>query len=234
MSQRTTEHEHGGSQLAELRRLLRERPPMARELPAFDPAAAPDEPAPLYVDWLLEAVEAGVPDAQVVTVSTVDEHAHPDARILVLRDVDVARGAWSFHADARSPKGRQLAAAPWAALTAYWPALGRQVRVRGPVEAVELASAPPDVRGLSPAAHVATLVGRQSTPLAGPEEFERAWQSAAALRERDASVAAPGHTRYTVLAEQVEFWQGDRDRRHVRLAYRRRPDDSWHRGLLWP
>ncbi|WP_280716461.1 pyridoxine 5'-phosphate oxidase C-terminal domain-containing protein [Kitasatospora sp. MAP5-34] len=220
--------------MEELRRLLRERPPMARELPGFDPAVAPAEPAPLYVEWLLGAMTADVPDAQVVTVSTVGEDSHPDARMLVLRDLDVARGAWSFQADARSPMGRQLAVSPWAALTSYWPALGRQIRLRGRVEALDLAWAAPDVRGLSPAAHIATLVGRQSLPLSGPAEFERAWESAAALRERDPSTPAPGHTRYSVLAEEVEFWQGDQHRRHVRLAYRRQDDGSWRRRLLWP
>ncbi|GAA2148886.1 pyridoxal 5'-phosphate synthase [Kitasatospora kazusensis] len=220
--------------MEQLRRLLRERPPMARELPVFDPAAAPPDPASLHVEWLLGAMAAEVPDAQVVAVSTVGEDHHPDARMLVLRDIDVAHGAWSFQADARSPKGRQLAAAPWAALTSYWPALGRQIRLRGPVEAVGLERAVPEVRGLSPAAHVAALVGRQSLPLSGPAEFERAWDAAAALRERDPATAAPGHTRYSVLAEEVEFWQGDQHRRHVRLVYRRREDGGWHRGLLWP
>ncbi len=220
--------------LEALRKLLRDRPPMARELPAFDPAAAPADPAALYVEWLLAALAADVPDAQVVTVSTVAEDGHPDARMLVLRDIDVRRGAWTFHADARSPKGRQLAATPWAALTSYWPALGRQIRLRGRVEAVSLEQAAPEARGLSPAAHIATLVGRQSLPLAGPAEFERAWESAAALRERDPATAAPGHTRYAVLAEEVEFWQGDQHRRHVRLAYRRQDDGGWHHGLRWP
>lgn len=220
--------------LAELRQKLRGSPPMARELPSFDTATTPAEPASLFVDWLLQAFEAEVPDAQVLTVSTVAEDAHPEARVLVLRDVDVARGSWSFVADARSPKGRQLAATPWAALTAYWPALGRQVRVRGPVEAVDLARASPEERGLSPAAHLATLVGRQSRPLSGAEEFEQAWAAAQTLLKGDPLTAAPGHTRYSVLAEEVEFWQGDRNRRHVRLRYRRRGDGSWERGLLWP
>jgi pyridoxine/pyridoxamine 5'-phosphate oxidase len=39
-----------------------------------------------------------------------------------------------------------------------------------------------------------------------------------------------------VLAHEMppfEFWQADRDRRHVRLRYRR-AGDGWARELLWP
>lgn len=109
--------------------------PMARELPPFDPDATPAEPGPLFVEWLLGAFEAGVPDAQVITLSTVDPDGMPDARVLVLRDVDTEQGGWVFWTDAGSPKGRQLAERPAAAITVYWPQLGRQVRIRGEVEA---------------------------------------------------------------------------------------------------
>jgi pyridoxamine 5'-phosphate oxidase len=36
-----------------------------------------------------------------------------------------------------------------------------------------------------------------------------------------------------LTAEEVEFWQGDPERRHVRLQYQR-TGDGWTRQLLWP
>ncbi|MFF4650657.1 pyridoxal 5'-phosphate synthase [Streptomyces sp. NPDC001380] len=224
----------GGRAEGPLAALLRGRPPMARELPSFDVGHVPDEPGPLFVDWLLQAFEADAPDAQVVTLSTVDADGRPDARMLVLRDVDVARGAWWFAADADSPKGRQLAATPWAALTVYWPAQGRQVRLRGRVETGDPRLAAADFLGRSPASRVAGLVGRQSERLQGPGELDAAWQEAAALMDADPGFVAPGHTLYGLVADEVEFWQGDRHRRHVRLAYTRHADGTWGRGLLWP
>ncbi|MFD5564306.1 pyridoxamine 5'-phosphate oxidase family protein [Kitasatospora griseola] len=100
--------------------------------PAPDPAA-PADPAAVFTAWLLDALAAGVPDAQVMTLSTVDAEGRPDARVLVLRDVDRAAGAWHFWTEPGSPKARQFAARPDAALTFYWPQPGRQVRLRGPV-----------------------------------------------------------------------------------------------------
>ncbi|WP_055586777.1 pyridoxine/pyridoxamine 5'-phosphate oxidase [Peterkaempfera griseoplana] len=224
----------GGGEAGSLAEVLRGRPPMARELPSFDTGRAPDRPGPLFEEWLLGAVRAGVPDAQVVTLSTVDADGRPDARVLVLRDVDAERGAWWFAADADSPKGRQLAATPWAALTVYWPALGRQVRLRGRVETGGAEQAAADFRLRSPAARIAVLVGRQSERLDGDAELADAWREAEAVLDRDPQTVAPSHTLYAVVADEVEFWQGDPGRRHVRLAYTRNPDATWRRGLLWP
>ncbi|GAA3216786.1 pyridoxine 5'-phosphate oxidase C-terminal domain-containing protein [Dactylosporangium siamense] len=41
------------------------------------------------------------------------------------------------------------------------------------------------------------------------------------------------HTIYTVRPKSVEFWQGEEERRHIRLRYRR-AGDEWVRDRLWP
>ncbi|MFI6444963.1 pyridoxal 5'-phosphate synthase [Kitasatospora sp. NPDC050543] len=217
--------------------LLLGRPPMARELPSFDPYRAPAGPGQLFVDWLVDAVEAEVPDHQVVTLSTVDADGAPDARVLVLRDVDVARCGWVFATADDSPKGRQLAAHPAAAMTLYWPLLGRQVRIRGEVEQARSEVAAAEFLTRSPGARVAALVGRQSEVLESPAVYEAAADVARRALAQEPGTIAPGHAVYTLWAHEVEFWQGDADRRHVRLRYVRSGDgrrDSWARTMLWP
>lgn len=46
-------------------------------------------------------------------------------------------------------------------------------------------------------------------------------------------LVADHHTVHTVAPDEVEFWQGERDRRHVRLRYRR-TDDGWTQEMTWP
>ncbi|MFD0259220.1 pyridoxal 5'-phosphate synthase [Kitasatospora indigofera] len=241
--------------------LLFGRPPMARALPFFDPERAPDAPGPLFADWLAGAFAAGVLDPQVVTLSTIGTDGAPDARALVLRDVDADGGAWVFAIDADSPKGRQLAGHPVAAMTLYWPAQGRQVRVRGTVEAAPPAVSAAEFATRSPGARAATLVGHQSEPLPSPAAYDLAAEEVARRLELDPAVVAPTHTVYTLRAREVEFWQGDQSRRHVRLHYRRTDAEAggavageaatggaaageapagdhapagWQRTLLWP
>ena len=55
----------------------------------------------------------------------------------------------------------------------------------------------------------------------------------------DPGLVAPGWTLYALTADEAEFWQGDEDRRHVRLRYWRAGSGSgsgsgWARELLWP
>ncbi|MFB6894743.1 pyridoxal 5'-phosphate synthase [Kitasatospora sp. NPDC056327] len=217
--------------------LMLGRPPMTRPLPTFDAEAAPAEPGPLFVDWLATALHAGVLDPQVFTLSTVDADGMPDARVLVLRDVDPAGTGWVFSTAADSPKGRQLADHPAAALTVYWPQLGRQVRVRGTVERAADQVAGAEFATRSPAARIGALVGRQSEPLGSPAEYEEAVAVARRRLETTPDAVAAGHAVYTLWAHEVEFWQGDAERHHVRLRYTRTGPvrtPEWSRTLLWP
>lgn len=67
-----------------------------------------------------------------MTLSTVDPHGVPDARVVVLKDVDA--DGWAFASTKTSAKGSQLEASSHAALTFCWQPVMRSVRVRGPVE----------------------------------------------------------------------------------------------------
>jgi pyridoxamine 5'-phosphate oxidase len=201
------------------------------ELPAFDPASAPGAPLALFHAWFTEAVAAGQPEPHTMTLSTADEHGRPDVRTLLLHDAD--RRGWHFATHATSRKGRQLAARPEAALGFYWAAQGRAVRLRGRVAAQGADESRADLRARSTGALASALVGRQSEVLPSAPELTRANEAAweRARNEPDADV--PSWTLYVLVPDEVEFFQGDAGRSHVRLRYLRE-EDSWHRELLWP
>ena len=114
-----------------LRERLRALPVLGTDLPGLDPDAAPDDPVDLFVAWLEDAVDAGLPAPHAATLSTADAGGRVDARTLILQDV--GPDGWSFATRSDSPKGAALAENPHAALTFLWRERGRQVRVRGPV-----------------------------------------------------------------------------------------------------
>ncbi|MFE1896360.1 pyridoxal 5'-phosphate synthase [Streptomyces yangpuensis] len=201
-------------------------------LPGFDTGAAPGEPVALFREWFVHAARAGQPEPHTMSLATVDGEGRPDVRTLMLHDVD-GRG-WHFASHATSAKGVQLAARPEAALGFYWPSVGRQVRVRGTVTACGPEESRADLAVRSRGALAAALTGRQSEVLGSVEELARvsaaAWERAGS--EPDAP--APTWTRYVLAPAEVEFFQGDAARRHVRLRYRRTAGGSWVRELLWP
>ncbi|MFF9816558.1 pyridoxal 5'-phosphate synthase [Streptomyces sp. NPDC014006] len=217
--------------LHELLRSLRVWDPEVTRLPSLDPDAAPADPLALFEEWFADAVAAGQPEPHTMSLATADAEGLPDVRIVMLHGADA--DGWAFASHAVSHKGRQLAARPYAALCFYWPVLGRQVRVRGPVTVAPPAQAQADLHARSTGALAAALTGRQSEPLESVEELRRASQAAWDRARREPDAQAPTWTLYRLRPEEVEFFQGDEARRHVRVAYRRQ-DGEWVRGLLWP
>ena len=111
--------------------MLRALPDFPDELPDFDPASAPADPAELFRLWLDEALRAGVPQPNACSLATADEHGRPSSRMLILKDID--DDGWHFATSRASRKGRELSANPHAALNFFWQQQGRQVRVAGSV-----------------------------------------------------------------------------------------------------
>lgn len=201
------------------------------ELRPFAPESAPAEPLPLFTTWFADAVAAGQTEPHTMSLATADEEGRPDVRTVMLHGADA--DGWSFATHVGSRKGRQLTARPYAALGFYWPVLGRQVRVRGPVTAAPSTESQADLHARSTGALAAALTGRQSEVLDSLEELARVSAESWARAQQDPSAPAPTWTLYRLLPEEVEFFQGDERRQHVRLNYRRTPD-GWTRELLWP
>ncbi|MFJ3304628.1 pyridoxal 5'-phosphate synthase [Streptomyces sp. NPDC086549] len=219
--------------LHELLRSLRVWAPGVTELPPFDPATAPASPLPLFTTWFAEAVAAGQDEPHTMSLATTDENGHPDVRIVMLHGADA--DGWAFATHATSRKGHELAAHPYAALAFYWPVLGRQVRVRGPVTSAPSEESQADLHARSTGALAAALTGRQSEVLGSVEELRQASEAAWERARRNPTALSPTWTLYRLRPEEVEFFQGDPDRRHVRLLYRRAHEgEGWSRELLWP
>ncbi|MFE3018104.1 pyridoxal 5'-phosphate synthase [Streptomyces sp. NPDC059256] len=201
-------------------------------LPAFDPTDAPDAPLSLFQHWFAEACAARQPEPHTMSLATVDEEGRPDVRIVVMHDADPA--GWHFATHSTSAKGRQLAAVPEAALGFYWATQGRQVRVRGTVTASDAQQSLADLHARSTGALAAALTGRQSEVLDSLAELNRASRAAWERARTEPDAPVPSWTRYVLEPHEVEFFQGDAERRHVRLHYRGGPGRGWRRELLWP
>jgi pyridoxamine 5'-phosphate oxidase len=217
--------------MGELADVLR-RIPVFQRLPLpFDTDDLPTNPQQLFASWLSDALAANAPEPHAMVLSTVDAHGRSDARTLILKDVD-ERGWW-FASSADSPKGIQLAKHASAALTFYWPTLGRQIRVRGLVGVAEAEISAQDFLARAPGGRAEALVGHQSEPLRDRAELRAALDDAKARVAADPGLVAPAWTRYVVQPGEVQFFQGDVERQHVRVRYQS-GELGWERTLLWP
>lgn len=217
--------------MPELQEILKSLRVWDTELPAFDPSAAPSAPLPLFVEWFAEAVAAGQTEPHTMSLATVDGDGLPDVRTVMLHGAD--EDGFHFASHAGSAKGRQLTAHPRAALGFYWPSQGRQIRVRGDVTTQSPEVSQADLHVRSTGALAAALVGHQSEVLGSQEELEQESVAAWERAQADPKAPAPTWTAYALAPREVEFFQGDTRRRHIRLRYRS-TETGWVRELLWP
>lgn len=199
--------------------------------PPFDPAAAPDDPVHLFIEWLLYAIDSGVLEPHAMTVSTVDVESRPSTRVLILKDVDAV--GWHFAVSTVSRKGRELATNPAAALTFYWPQLARQVRVNGTVRTDPAGVTAADFLARPEGSRLMALTRRQSAPYRHRAELDEALDKARSELAAAPSAVPDEWVSYALEAHDVEFWQADRERKHQRLHYQR-GEGGWSRTLLWP
>ncbi|WP_317954766.1 pyridoxine/pyridoxamine 5'-phosphate oxidase [Paenibacillus chitinolyticus] len=199
--------------------------------PLFDVHLLPERPGELFLGWFEMAIEKGVKEPHAMTLSTVDADGCPDARVLILKNV--VDDMFFFASSSESRKGEQLQSYPQAALTFYWPILGRQIRLRGTVENMGEKAGAADFRQRSVEARAVALTGNQSRELVREEELEH---SIAVQRERinrDPEMIAPNWGLYAMNVREAEFWQGDTQRKHTRVQYYLH-DGQWKHRRLWP
>jgi len=201
------------------------------ELPAFDVEHAPAAPADLFLAWLEDAIATGVPAPHAAVVATAGADGRVTARNVLLTDVDDA--GWHFSTHRSSPKAADLRARPRAAMTFFWPALGRQVRLTGPV--TDLGPEDPQhFRARSDGSRAGTLVGHQSEPLPSLERYSDAFSVALERVRAEPDLVDERWTDLALAADAVEFFQAARPG-NVRLRYRTDGTPGrWTTELLWP
>jgi len=217
--------------MADMRQRLRGLKSLSGPYQPFDTEQAPAEPIALFAEWLQMAIDAGTREPHAMTLSTVDAEGNPDARVLILKNVD--EHGWHFAITRMSPKGRQIEHHPRAALTFYWPLLARQVRIRGRVRDMGPDVHAADFLARPLGARAGGLVGRQSDVLAAEHELDDALAVQLERLRNEQNLVAPHWVVHAVEPASVEFWQGSEERRHTRLRYLR-AGDGWSIERLWP
>ena len=193
-------------------------------------ADAHADPYVQFERWFKDALAAELPLVNAMTLATVTPEGTPDARVVLLKEVE--DGAFVFYTNYDSRKGRQLAARAEACLVFFWAPLERQVRIEGSVDKVSPAESDAYFLSRPLGARLSAHASAQSTVVAGRDFLENA------LKEQKAkhgeNPPRPAHWGgYRMIPAKFEFWQGRENRLHDRLLYQRQRD-AWTIARLAP
>lgn len=188
------------------------------------------EPHRQFERWLAEATASGERMPHAMGLATVDADGSPSSRMVLLEGVDV--DGFMFLTNTDSPKARDLAANPRAALTFFWPILLRQVRVRGTVSVLPRSVVDRKFAETPAGIQVMLRASRQSTVIPDRATLERNY--ADALASGDTGVP-PDWGAYRLRHASIEFWQGRDNQLQDRLRYTRTGDGQpWRIERLVP
>lgn len=181
-----------------------------------------EDPFDLVRAWLAEARATEPNDANAIALATVDDQGMPDARMVLLKDIDGqgTDGSFVFYTNYDSAKGRQIAATGRAAFVLHWKSLRRQIRVRGTVTREEGAQADAyyDSRALQ--SRLGAWASPQSRPLQGRAELEAEVERQAA-RHGQTPARPPFWGGLRITPTLIEFWADGAFRLHDRFAWTR-------------
>jgi pyridoxamine 5'-phosphate oxidase len=190
------------------------------------------DPHAEFARWFAHAAAAGVHEPEAVALATADATGRPSVRMVLLRGYGADGYVWFTNATSR--KGRELAANPRAALVAHWAAVGRQVRIEGPVAPASPERSDAYFAQRDRGSQIGAWASHQSDPLS--ERQELIGRIDTLTREFGTGpVPRPPHWGgYVLSADRIEFWQHGEHRIHDRVDYRLQADGSWSRRRLNP
>lgn len=190
------------------------------------------DPFRLFSEWLGEAMEREPSDPGAMALATVDEHGMPDVRMVLLKGYE--NGRFVFYTNLGSRKGRQLDAAPRAALLFHWKSLERQVRVRGAVEPVSAEEADAYFASRPRLARIGAWASRQSEPLESGFALEKAVARYTAKYPAGQIPRPPHWSGFGVVPVEIEFWRSGAFRLHDRVRFSRDASGGWSKERLFP
>ena len=207
---------------------------LRREYASRSLSEADTDPDPItqFRVWLDEALASQVLDANAMSLATASPDGEPAVRTVLLKDTD--QDGFVFYTHYDSPKGRDLALNPRAALLFYWAELERQVRITGAVTRVPRAVSAAYFATRPVESQWAAWTARQSTETATRDDLERHFAEIKHQYANQTVPCPPEWGGYRVAAERMEFWQGRPSRLHDRLLYTKQPDGTWTRVRLAP
>lgn len=191
-----------------------------------------NDPFVIAQRWLDEAVAVEPNDPNAIALSTVDAQGMPNARMVLLKEIEA--NAFVFYTNYDSQKGREIQDTGKAAFVMHWKSLRRQIRVRGTV----VKEAGPQADAYYASRSLKSRLGAWASDQSRPLDSRATLMAAAAaqgVKQGPNPSRPPNWGGFRITPVEIEFWADGAFRLHDRFKWTRlNGSDAWDVVRLYP
>jgi len=206
------------------------------------------EPFEQFYAWFEEAKQTdGIMEANAMAIATATKDGKPSVRMVLMKGID--KKGIVFYTNYLSKKASDLDENPHCSLMFYWEPLMKSVRIEGKVERVSQDESLQYFHSRPRSSQIGACVSLQSTLCKDRQELDKRNEELLTKYENnDTPIPKPDYWGgFRVVPHRFEFWQGQTNRIHDRIVFRRQEegetvdttmtqagDDGWLLERLMP
>ena len=191
------------------------------------------DPMDLFRSWFQE-IEAAAPEQEnnAMSVSSIGLDGFPKTRVVLLKKFDSE--GFIFYTNYNSEKGQALANDNRLCASFFWPALERQVIIKGRAVKIDDEVSDSYFSSRPKGSQLGAIASNQSEVVSSRQELDLKLQELTLEFENKTIKRPKNWGGYQISAMSIEFWQGRPNRMHDRLRYTLQKDKSWKLERLAP
>lgn len=153
---------------------------------------------------------------------TLNRDGFPSARYVLLKSFD--EKGFTFFTNYESRKAKEMEQNPNVAATIYWLPLRRSIRIEGNVSKLSSEESEKYFHSRPRASQIGALASPQSNVIPSREYLD---QIETEIKEKigENEVPMPNWGGYLITPRLIEFWQGQTNRLHDRIRFRKSNED---------
>tara|TARA_E500000075_G_C6994519_1_gene325741 strand:+ start:2937 stop:3575 length:639 start_codon:yes stop_codon:yes gene_type:complete len=189
-------------------------------------------PIDFFIKWFKEAENSNqIIEPNAMTISTIDEDNFPSSRVVLLKQVKDR--SIVFFTNYNSKKGRSLEKNQNICASFYWAPLERQVIIRGCAKKTSFNESENYFNSRPFESQAAAIISNQSDDIDSYEALLENYNSFIDQNKNTKLKRPYNWGGIEIFINQIEFWQGRKNRLHNRVLCNF-IEDNWKYKLLSP
>ena len=198
----------------------------------IDPKILDKDPLDILLAWIYDAIESNlIEEANAINLSTIEDDGYPRSRIVLLKDF--SKKGLTFFTNYNSNKGKSIKKNNKVCLSFFWPALQRQVIIKGKANKISSDLSKKYFYSRPRKSQIASIISPQSEIIDDRDFLNERFLKTE--RKYDGKkIPMPNHWGGIIVTPfEIEFWQGRQDRLHDRISFKLL-NNKWKSNRLAP